>query len=292
MEINARDLVKSYRKRKVVDGMSLDVRQGEVVGLLGPNGAGKTTTFYMIVGLVRPESGQVLLDGADVTRLPMYRRARAGIGYLPQEPSVFRNLSVQENIELVLQIQNFSSAQQKERTEQLMEELHIQHIRHNMGKLLSGGERRRVEIARALAANPKFILLDEPFTGVDPKAIEDIGGIIKRLSKREIDPIGILITDHNVDAMLRITERAYIVSDGKKRFEGPSNKLLEDPEARDTYFGERFGQGREVFLNASNLPVDSHSVICAKCGSINLEGSRFCSQCGNKLESGGANAPD
>ncbi len=292
MEINASELVKSYRKRKVVDGISLDVRQGEVVGLLGPNGAGKTTTFYMIVGLVRPEGGQVLLNGEDVTRLPMYRRARAGIGYLPQEPSVFRNLSVQENIELVLQIQKFSNVQIKERTDQLLEELHIQHIRHNMGKLLSGGERRRVEIARALAANPKFILLDEPFTGVDPKAIEDIGTIINRLSKREKDPIGILITDHNVDVMLRITERAYIVSDGKIQFEGPSDKLLEDPEARASYFGERFGQGRETFLDASNLPVDSHSVICTNCESINLEGSVFCSQCGKKIETGGDNAPD
>ncbi len=292
MEINARDLVKIYRKRKVVDGISLDVRQGEVVGLLGPNGAGKTTTFYMIVGLVKPETGQVLLDGEDITRLPMYKRARAGIGYLPQEPSVFRNLSVQENIELVLQIQKFSASHIKERTDQLLEELHIQHIRHNMGKLLSGGERRRVEIARALAADPKFILLDEPFTGVDPKAIEDIEVIIRRLSTREQDPIGILITDHNVEVMLSITDRAYIVSDGKKRFEGPSSSLLEDPEAREDYFGERFGQGRENVMNAAHLAVDAHSIICSHCGSINLEGSNFCSQCGIELGSGGADAPD
>ena len=239
MEISAEALVKSYRGRRVVNGISLNVSQGEVVGLLGPNGAGKTTTFYMIVGLVRPNEGKVMLDGDDITRLPMYQRARKGVSYLPQEASVFRNLSVQENLLLVLQMHGYSNKECLSRAEKLMEELHIAHIRHNLGKLLSGGERRRVEIARALAASPKFILLDEPFTGVDPKAIEDIESIIYRLSKR--DGIGILITDHNVEAMLRITERAYIIADGVKRFEGPSNRLIDDPEAKDAYFGQHFG---------------------------------------------------
>ncbi len=245
MEISTVDLVKTYRGRRVVNGISITVRQGEVVGLLGPNGAGKTTTFYMIVGLVRPNEGAVLLDGDDITRKPMYQRARAGISYLPQEASVFRNLTVEENLELVLQMQDMTASQRRERTEQLLEELHITRIRDNQGKTLSGGERRRVEIARALAARPKFILLDEPFTGVDPRAIEDIETIIYRLSRSEAQ-IGILITDHNVEAMLRITERAYIIADGRKRFEGPSDTLLDDPEARATYFGEHYGQTRDL----------------------------------------------
>jgi lipopolysaccharide export system ATP-binding protein len=240
LEIVTENLVKIYRGRKVVNGISLQVNQGEVVGLLGPNGAGKTTTFYMIVGLVRPNSGQVLLDAEDITRLPMYRRARAGISYLPQEASVFRNLTVIENLLLVLQMQRMSSSERQLRAEKLLEDLHITHIKDRQGKLLSGGERRRVEIARALASSPNFILLDEPFTGVDPKAIEDIEQIILRLSR--INNIGILITDHNVEAMLRITERAYIISDGEKRVEGASDSLLHNPEARELYFGERYGQ--------------------------------------------------
>jgi lipopolysaccharide export system ATP-binding protein len=242
VEIRTEGLVKCYRGRPVVNGISLEVRQGEVVGLLGPNGAGKTTTFYMIVGLVKPNRGQVLLDSEDITRRPMYKRARAGISYLPQEASVFRNLTVEENLILVLQMQKLTNAQRRQRTDELLEELHIGHKRYELGKILSGGERRRVEIARALAADPKFILLDEPFTGVDPKAIEDIENIIYRLSKQS--NIGILITDHNVEAMLRITERAYIITDGEKRFEGPSDSLLGNPEARASYFGERYGQER------------------------------------------------
>ncbi len=242
MQILTHDLVKSYRGRRVVNGISIEVSEGEVVGLLGPNGAGKTTTFYMIVGLVKPNGGRVLLDGQDITRQPMYRRARAGISYLPQEPSVFRNLTVEENLQLVLQVQKIPAGERKARREKLLEDLHITHIRHNQGKTLSGGERRRVEIARALAASPRFILLDEPFTGVDPKAIEDIEDIIYRLSRQ--DKIGILITDHNVEAMLRITQRAYIVADGKKQFEGASDQLLDDPRARATYFGERYGQNQ------------------------------------------------
>ena len=247
MEINTVNLVKKYRgkSRPVVNSISLNVKQGEVVGLLGPNGAGKTTTFYMIVGLVRPNGGKVMLDNEDITRLPMYQRARKGISYLPQEASVFRNLTVEENLELVLQMQKLSRKERKFRTEKLMEDLHITRVRRSLGKELSGGERRRVEIARALAADPKFILLDEPFTGVDPKAIEDIEIIIHRLCKKE--NIGILITDHNVEAMLRITERAYIVADGEKRFDGPSDTLLDNADARASYFGEHYGEKDRSF---------------------------------------------
>ncbi len=244
LEITAKNLIKKYRGRPVVNGISIDVHQGEIVGLLGPNGAGKTTTFLMVVGLVKPHRGQVLLDGQDITRRPMYKRARAGISYLPQEASVFRNLSVQENIHLVLQMQRLSRKQRAERADQLMEQLHVENLRHQVARTLSGGQRRRVEIARSLAANPKFILLDEPFTGVDPKAIEDIEDIIVSLT-RSAERIGILITDHNVEAMLRITQRAYIVADGQIRVAGKSSELMYDPEARAAYFGERFGQPRD-----------------------------------------------
>ena len=249
LEITAKDLVKKYRGRPVVNGISLEVRQGEVVGLLGPNGAGKTTTFYMIVGLIKPHRGQVLLDARDITRQPMYKRARAGISYLPQEPSVFRNLTVEENIHLVLQMMPLSRSQRKQRADQLMEQLHVTEQRHQVARTLSGGQRRRVEIARSLASNPKFILLDEPFTGVDPKAIEDIEDIIISLTRFE-DKIGILITDHNVEAMLRITQRAYIVADGQVRVQGASNTLMFDPEARRAYFGERFGNPRDYAQEA------------------------------------------
>ncbi len=236
--------MKEYRGRKVVNGISINIQQGEIVGLLGPNGAGKTTTFYMIVGLVKPNGGRVLLDGQDVTRLPMYRRARSGIAYLPQEASVFRNLTVEDNLHLVLQLQNLTKTQRKERADQLMEELHITRIRHDLGKTLSGGERRRVEIARAMATEPKFILLDEPFTGVDPKAIEDIESIIYRLTRSE-QKIGILITDHNVEAMLRIMERVYLIADGQKRYEGLAKDLLNDPAAQEAYFGQAYGIHRD-----------------------------------------------
>ncbi|CCW35766.1 ABC-type (unclassified) transport system, ATPase component [Chthonomonas calidirosea] len=243
MKLRAENLVKVYRGRRVVNGISLEVEQGEVVGLLGPNGAGKTTTFYMIVGLVRPQSGHVYLDNREITRLPMYRRAREGIAYLPQEPSVFRNLTVEENLLLVLEAQPLTKAQRRQRMEELLGQLNIGHLRRSLGRLLSGGERRRVEIARALAAKPKFILLDEPFTGVDPLAIEDIGNIVHDLAKSE-NRIGILITDHNVEAMLDITERAYIIADGVKRVEGPAHTLLQDPVAIRSYFGERYTYSR------------------------------------------------
>ncbi len=239
MKIQTDKLVKAYKARTVVKEVSLEVNQGEIVGLLGPNGAGKTTTFYMIVGLVKPKSGKVYLDEQDITRLPMYRRAHAGISYLPQEASVFRNMTVEENIDLVLQMKSMPTAQRIARRDELLEELNITHKRHDFGKTLSGGERRRVEIARALATNPKFILLDEPFTGVDPKAIEDIEKILKRLARH--NNIGILITDHNVLAMLAITERAYIIADGQTKVTGRSDTLLDDPIAREAYFGEKLG---------------------------------------------------
>jgi lipopolysaccharide export system ATP-binding protein len=245
MKLSTDNLVKAYRGRKVVNGISLEVAQGEVVGLLGPNGAGKTTTFYMVVGLIKPNSGRVRMDAQDITRLPMYRRARAGISYLPQEPSVFRNLTVEENLHLVLQMMPLNKQERKERAEKLLEDLHITQLRHNLGRTLSGGERRRVEIARALATKPKFILLDEPFTGVDPIAIEDIGAIIHRLAKSD-ERIGILITDHNVNAMLSITERAYIVADGQLRTSGRSDLLAYDPEARESYFGKNFMTARQA----------------------------------------------
>lgn len=237
MEIATEDLVKTYRGRRVVDGVSLEMRRGEIVGLLGPNGAGKTTTFYMIVGLVRPQSGRVLLDGQDITRMPMYRRARAGIGYLAQEPSVFRELTVADNLRLVLQFVRLSRTEREKKITALLEELHIAHLRHHKGKTLSGGERRRVEIARALATSPAFILLDEPFTGVDPIAIQDIQQIVMDLKQRDI---GVLITDHNVQATLKITERAYIIADGQIRAAGRSDRLPDDPVARKYYFGEGF----------------------------------------------------
>jgi len=274
VKIVAHDLVKVYgRYRRVVNGVSLEVEQGEVVGLLGPNGAGKTTTFYMIVGLVKPNSGTVTLDDQDITKLPMYQRARAGISYLPQETSVFSNLTVEENLMLVLEMQSYTKAERKTRVDELMESLHITHKRDSFGKTLSGGEKRRVEIARALASNPKFILLDEPFTGVDPKAIEDIEVIIQRLSQEQ--NIGILITDHHVEAMLRITERAYIIADGQKRFEGSSDQLLGNKEARAFYFGERYGmerldperQAAEEELRKVLPPQDSEADSSNKSGS-------------------------
>lgn len=236
--LSATNLVKRYRERPVVNGVSLFVNAGEVVGLLGPNGAGKTTTFYLCVGLVAPTSGAIMLDDKDITRAPMFERARLGVGYLPQEPSVFRKLSVRDNILAILETISFpSQAARLERLHQLLEELGITRIEHSMASSLSGGERRRVEIARALASNPLFILLDEPFAGIDPLAVEDIQEIIKALQQKQI---GILITDHNVRETLGICNRAYILVDGKVLEEGPPQAIAASEKARRYYLGSDF----------------------------------------------------
>ena len=235
--LRAEHLVKSYKKRRVVRDVSLEVRQGEVVGLLGPNGAGKTTTFYMIVGMVRPTEGRVFMDDKRIDNIAMYRRARRGIGYLPQEASVFRKMTVEGNIMAILELIGYPRSKRRERTEELLEEFSITHIRKQMGYMLSGGERRRTEIARALSTNPKFILLDEPFAGIDPLAVEEIMHIIERLRARGI---GILITDHNVHETLSITDRAYILIDGGIFRSGHSDELAADAEVRKRYLGESF----------------------------------------------------
>jgi lipopolysaccharide export system ATP-binding protein len=235
--LEAKKLEKSYRGRKIVRGISLQVQYGEVVGLLGPNGAGKTTTFYMVVGLVRPDQGWVSLDGTDITKMPMYQRAKHGIGYLPQEPSVFRKLTVADNLMAVLETMNLSSAERKERRDTLLGELGIAHLAGSMAYTLSGGERRRVEIARALTLSPKFILLDEPFAGIDPLAVQDIQGIISLLKSKGI---GILITDHNVRETLAITDRAYIISEGKIIEAGTAAEITASPRVRQFYLGETF----------------------------------------------------
>jgi lipopolysaccharide export system ATP-binding protein len=235
--LEAKALEKSYRGRKIVRGVSLEVKHGEVVGLLGPNGAGKTTTFYMVVGLVRPDQGRVLLEDAEITKMPMYQRAKNGIGYLPQEPSVFRKLSVRENLMAILETMNISTVERKERCEQLLAELGIAHLAESKAYTLSGGERRRVEIARALTLSPKFILLDEPFAGIDPLAVQDIQGIISLLKSKGI---GILITDHNVRETLAITDRAYIISDGEIIEAGSAAEITANPRVRQFYLGEDF----------------------------------------------------
>lgn len=237
LNLKAIELVKTYKKRTVVDKVSVNLQQGEVVGLLGPNGAGKTTTFYMIVGMIKPNSGKVFIDDNEITDEPMYKRAKMGIGYLPQEASVFRRLTVEENIMAVLQMLNLTNQQRIEKQEKLLEELSITHIRKSKGFQLSGGERRRTEIARALATDPKFILLDEPFAGVDPIAVEDIMNIVANLKHKGI---GILITDHNVHETLSIVDRAYILINGKIFKEGTATLLAEDSEVRKLYLGEKF----------------------------------------------------
>ena len=237
MKITAKNIVKTYRNRRVVDGISLDVKQGEIVGLLGPNGAGKTTSFYMMVGLVKPNEGHVYLDNEDVTGLPMYRRAQKGIGYLAQEASVFRKLSVEDNILAVLEMTDLSKSEQNVKLESLLNEFGLQHIRKNRGDLLSGGERRRTEIARCLATDPKFILLDEPFAGVDPIAVEDIQQIVSKLKDKNI---GILITDHNVHETLSITDRAYLLFEGKILKSGTADELATDEQVRKVYLGQNF----------------------------------------------------
>ena len=231
------DLIKSFKGRKVVNDVNLRIAQGEVVGLLGPNGAGKTTTFYIIVGLTDPDSGQVLLDGADITHLPMYLRARNGISYLPQEPSIFRKLSVEENIMAVLETLPLSAHQRRERLEELIEELGLQQVRRSAGYLLSGGERRRVEIARSLVISPSFILLDEPFSGIDPLTVLDIQKIIVQLKE---SGIGVLVTDHNVRETLRVTDRAYIINQGQIFRAGTPEELGNDAEVKRIYLGDNF----------------------------------------------------
>ena len=238
------NLVKKYRQRTVVNHVSIDVHQGEIVGLLGPNGAGKTTTFYMTTGLVSPNEGRVFLNDVDITTLPVYRRAQLGIGYLPQEASVFRTLSVEDNIRTVLEMTNLTPAEQKDRLEQLISEFHLQKVRKNLGNRLSGGERRRTEIARGLAINPHFIMLDEPFAGVDPIAVEDIQSIVYSLKSKNI---GILITDHNAPETLSITDRAYLLFEGKILFQGTSEELAENPTVRDKYLGHNFIFRRKHF---------------------------------------------
>lgn len=237
MQIQVRNLVKIYGERHVVNDVSLAVEQGTIVGLLGPNGAGKTTTFYMIVGLERPDGGQVLVDGVDITALPMYQRARNGLSYLPQEASIFRGLSVEDNLLGVLELTEADPAKRKAKTDALLQEFRIEHIRKSKGSALSGGERRRVEIARALATDPSFILLDEPFAGIDPIAVEDIKDMIAHLAQRGI---GVLITDHNVRETLSIVEKAYILNNGEILTSGDSKTVTNDPIARKFYLGEKF----------------------------------------------------
>lgn len=246
LTIQTNDLVKVYGSRTVVNKVSFNVEQGEIVGLLGPNGAGKTTSFYQVVGLVKPDEGEVFLGETNITKMPMYKRAKMGIGYLPQEASVFRKLSVEDNISAVLEMTKRSKLEQKEKLETLLDEFHLSHVRKNNGDTLSGGERRRTEIARALAVDPKFVLLDEPFAGVDPIAVEDIQEIIARL---KIKNIGILITDHNVNETLSICDRAYLLIDGKIFKHGTAEELAEDEQVRRLYLGRNFELKRKDYLH-------------------------------------------
>ncbi|MFP5471935.1 MAG: LPS export ABC transporter ATP-binding protein [Bacteroidia bacterium] len=237
MKLYTKNIQKTYKGRKVVKGVSIEVTQGEIVGLLGPNGAGKTTSFYMMVGLVKPDEGKVYLEDVDITSEPMYKRAQMGIGYLPQEVSVFRKLSVEDNIRAILEMTKLSKKEQTDRLEQLLDEFSLNHVRKNMGNSLSGGEKRRTEIARALAVDPKFILLDEPFAGVDPIAVEDIQSIVSDLKKRNI---GVLITDHNVQETLSITDRAYLLFEGGILKSGTAEELASDEQVRKVYLGQNF----------------------------------------------------
>ena len=245
-EIYTKDLVKTYRNRTVVNHVSVQVKQGEIVGLLGPNGAGKTTTFYMVVGLIKPDEGRVFLDTEEITKLPMYKRAQLGIGYLPQEASVFRKLTVEDNIKSVLEMTKLRKSEQKEKLEALLDEFRLHHVRKNNGDSLSGGERRRTEIARALAVDPKFILLDEPFAGVDPIAVEDIQAVVARLKYKNI---GILITDHNVNETLSICDRAYLLIEGKIFKHGTAEELADDEQVRRLYLGKNFELKRKDYLH-------------------------------------------
>lgn len=237
MILRAENLVKKYKSRTVANEVSVQVKQGEIVGLLGPNGAGKTTSFYMIVGMVKPNSGKIFLDDKEITNEPMYKRAQLGIGYLAQEASVFRKLSVEDNIRAILEMTKLTKKEQSDKLEELLNEFHLQHVRKNLGDRLSGGERRRTEIARCLASNPSFILLDEPFAGVDPIAVEDIQSIVAKLIEKNI---GILITDHNVQETLQITDRAYLLFEGKILKAGTAEELANDEQVRKVYLGQNF----------------------------------------------------
>jgi lipopolysaccharide export system ATP-binding protein len=245
LTIHTNNLVKTYKSRTVVNKVSINLQQGEIVGLLGPNGAGKTTTFYMVVGLIKPDEGDVFLNNLNITKLPMYKRAQMGIGYLPQEASVFRKLSVEDNIMSVLEMTKKTSSQRKEKLEELLNEFHLHHVRKNNGDSLSGGERRRTEIARALAVDPKFILLDEPFAGVDPIAVEDIQSVVAKLKYKNI---GILITDHNVNETLSICDRAYLLIDGKIFKHGTAEELAEDDQVKRLYLGTNFELKRKDWI--------------------------------------------
>ncbi len=235
--LKIRNLVKSYRSRKVVNKVTLEIKQGEIIGLLGPNGAGKTTTFYMVVGLTRPDDGQVFLNDEDITNFPMHKRAKKGVSYLPQEPSVFRKLTVEENLLAVLESQKFSIFERKKKARSLLRELNILHIKDSMAYSLSGGERRRVEISRALATSPIFVLLDEPFAGIDPIAVADIQSIVSQLKNRGI---GVLITDHNVRETLSITDRAYIINEGQIISSGSPHQIVQDEKVKQIYLGDQF----------------------------------------------------
>lgn len=239
--VKAEDLIKKYKKRTVVKGVSLEMQQGEIVGLLGPNGAGKTTTFYMIVGMVKPNSGNVFIDGEMITNQPMYKRSHLGISYLPQEASIFRKMTVENNIKAILELQPMKNKERKERLEELLESFRITHIRKSKGYMLSGGERRRCEIARTLASSPKFVLLDEPFAGIDPIAVEDIMQMVRDLKKQGL---GVLITDHNVHETLSITDRAYILIDGHIYTSGSAEEIAANEEVRKLYLGENFSLER------------------------------------------------
>ena len=246
LTIHTNNLIKRYKNRTVVNKVSVEVKQGEIVGLLGPNGAGKTTSFYMVVGLIKPDEGEVFLNDLNITNLPIYKRAQMGIGYLPQEASVFRKLSVEDNISAVLEMTKLSKKEQKHKLEELINEFRLTHVRKNNGDSLSGGERRRTEIARALAVDPKFILLDEPFAGVDPIAVEDIQTVVARLKFKNI---GILITDHNVNETLSICDRAYLLIEGKIFKHGKAEELAEDEQVRNLYLGRNFELKRKDYLH-------------------------------------------
>lgn len=252
LTIHTKNLVKTYKSRTVVDHVSVEVKQGEIVGLLGPNGAGKTTTFYMVVGLIKPDEGAVCLNEEDITKMPMYKRAQLGIGYLPQEASVFRKLSVEDNIMAVLEMTKLTKHQRKDKLESLLNEFNLHHVRKNNGDSLSGGERRRTEIARALAVDPKFILLDEPFAGVDPIAVEDIQSVVAKLKYKNI---GILITDHNVNETLSICDRAYLLIEGKIFKHGTAEELAENEQVRRLYLGANFILRRKDWLMEQEKPI-------------------------------------